>query len=88
MNTKIKYGSQVWKTYGPVNHGESDVESLFPDIVYHNSCEKSSDTSKMTDTAMDGTITLCGMDISDMPVLVRKALTKLWFYEHNECNEI
>lgn len=84
MNTKIKYGSQACRTCDPMNNVGSDVESLFPDIVYHNSFEKSSDTSKMTGTAMDGTITLCGMDISDMPVLVRKAITKLWFYEHNE----
>lgn len=84
MNTKIKYGSQACRTYDPRNHGESDCGSLFPDIVYHTSGEKSSNTIPMTGTAMDGTITLCGMDISDMPVLVRKAITKLWFYEHNE----
>lgn len=58
--------------------------SLFPDIVYHTYGEKSSNPSPMTGTAIDGTITLCGMSISDMPILVRKALTKLWFYEHNE----
>lgn len=67
-----------------MNHGVSEGESLFPDIVYHTSGEKSSNTSPMTGIAIDGTITLCGMSISDMPILVRKALTKLWFYEHNE----
>ena len=41
-------------------------------------------SSPLTGTAIDGTITLCGMSISDMPIMVRKAITKLWFYEHNE----
>ena len=79
-----KDGSQAWRTYEPMNHGVSEGESLFPDIVYHTSGEKSSNPSPMTGTAIDGTITLCGMSISDMPILVRKAITKLWFYEHNE----
>ena len=81
---KRKDGSQAWRTYDPMNHGESEGESLFPDIVYHTPGEKSSNPSPMTGTAIDGTITLCGMSISDMPILVSKALTKLWFYEHNE----
>ena len=67
-----------------MNHGESEGESLLPDIVYHTSVEKSSNPSPITGTAIDGTITLFGMSISDMPILVRKAITKLWFYEHNE----
>ena len=84
MIRKRKDGPQEWMTYGSMNHGESDGGSLFPDTVYHTSVEKSSNPSPMTGTAIDGTITLCGMSISDMPILVRKALTKLWFYEHNE----
>ena len=81
---KRKDGSQAWRTREPMNHGESEGESLCPDIVYHTSGEKSSNQSPMTGPAIDGTITLCGMSISDMPILVRKAIIKLWFYEHNE----
>lgn len=84
MTRERKDGLQAWRTCNPKNHGESEGGSLFPDIVYHNSGEKSSNPSPMTGTAIDGTITLCGMSISDMPILVRKAITKLWFYEHNE----
>ena len=84
MIRKRKDGSRAVRAYVPMSHGESGGESRVPDIVYHASGKKSSNPSPMTGTAIDGTITLCGMSISDMPILVRKALTKLWFYEHNE----
>lgn len=84
VSHKRKDGSQAWRTRDPRNHEASEGGSLFLDIVYHTPGEKSISPSPMTGTAIDGTITLCGMSISNMPILVRKALTKLWFFEHNE----
>lgn len=36
----------------------------------------------MTGVALDGSLTLMGLDISHLPLLARKAIAKLFLYEH------
>lgn len=40
----------------------------------------------MTGVALDGSLTLMGLDISHLPLLARMAIAKLFAYEHMEEN--
>lgn len=40
----------------------------------------------LTGVALDGSLTLMGLDISHLPLLARMAIAKLFVYEHTEGN--
>lgn len=50
--------------------------------LYHIDDDLSSALSPMTGVALDGSLTLMGLDISHLPLLARKAIAKLFLYEH------
>lgn len=51
--------------------------------LYHTDDDLSSILSApMTGVALDGSLTLMGLDISHLPLLARKAIAKLFLYEH------
>lgn len=50
--------------------------------LYHMDDDLSSALSPMTGVALDGSLTLMGLDISHLPLLARKAIAKLFLYEH------
>lgn len=50
--------------------------------LYTMDDDLSSTSSPMTGVALDGSLTLMGLDISHLPLLARKAIAKLFLYEH------
>lgn len=50
--------------------------------LYTTDEDLSSTSSPMTGVALDGSLTLMGLDISHLPLLARKAIAKLFLYEH------
>lgn len=50
--------------------------------LYHIDDDLSSALSPMTGVALDGSLTLMGLDISHLPLLARKAIAELFLYEH------
>lgn len=50
--------------------------------LYHMDDDLSSTSSPLTGVALDGSLTLMGLDISHLPLLARKAIAKLFLYEH------
>lgn len=55
---------------------------LHVSTLYHIDDDLSSALSPMTGVALDGSLTLMGLDISHLPLLARKAIAKLFLYEH------
>jgi hypothetical protein len=55
---------------------------LHVSTLYHMDDDLSSTLSPMTGVALDGSLTLMGLDISHLPLLARKAIAKLFLYEH------
>lgn len=55
---------------------------LYVSTLYTTDDDLSSGSSPMTGVALDGSLTLMGLDISHLPLLARKAIAKLFLYEH------
>ncbi len=55
---------------------------LHVSTLYTTDEDLSSTSSPMTGVALDGSLTLMGLDISHLPLLARKAIAKLFLYEH------
>lgn len=58
------------------------VDRLHASTLYTTDEDLSSTSSPMTGVALDGSLTLMGLDISHLPLLARKAIAKLFLYEH------
>lgn len=59
------------------------VDRLHASTLYTTDEDLSSTLSPpMTGVALDGSLTLMGLDISHLPLLARKAIAKLFLYEH------
>lgn len=59
-----------------------EVDRLHASTLYTMEDDLSSGSSPMTGVALDGSLTLMGLDISHLPLLARKAIAKLFLYEH------
>lgn len=57
-------------------------DRLHVSTLYTMDEDLSSTSSPMTGVALDGSLTLMGLDISHLPLLARKAIAKLFLYEH------
>lgn len=68
--------------------GRTDGRNCLDDCFHANILYTQTDDlsrtflSPMTGVAIDGSLTLMGMEISHLPLLVRRAIAKLWIYEH------
>lgn len=58
------------------------VDRLHVTSLYTIDDDLSSASSPMTGVALDGSLTLMGLDISHLPLLARKTIAKLFLYEH------
>lgn len=63
---------------GAVENDRIDVTSLYT----HDEDLSSILPSPLTGVALDGSLTLMGINIEHFPLLVRKAIEKLWFLEN------